>query len=251
MDEPDAEYAPQSPDLSGYYGSGYETQQQQSFHPSQQYHQDTFNAPSNSYNNQYSYSAPLNPSFQTQQYPGIMPQNGHPIKSEKFYGQDDDADWTPHDVTAKGNRKGKNIQQQIDDDCGKAAPGVEEGIKVATKFPVARIKRIMQADEDVGKVAQVTPTAVSLELFMISVVTKAANVAKDKSSKRVTAAHLKQAMTNDEQLDFLADIIAKVPDAPAPKKDEDSEEAVEGKRKKSGGAGAGGGRRRKKADDGF
>ena len=29
-----------------------------------------------------------------------------------------------------------------------------------TKFPVARIKRIMQADEDVGKVAQVTPTAV-------------------------------------------------------------------------------------------
>lgn len=43
---------------------------------------------------------------------------------------------------------------------GKLAPGVEEGIEVKTKFPVARIKRIMQADEDVGKVAQVTPTAV-------------------------------------------------------------------------------------------
>ena len=40
----------------------------------------------------------------------------------------------------------------------KARPG--EGIEVKTKFPVARIKRIMQADEDVGKVAQVTPIAV-------------------------------------------------------------------------------------------
>ena len=42
----------------------------------------------------------------------------------------------------------------------KLAPGVAEGIEVKTKFPVARIKRIMQADDDVGKVAQVTPTAV-------------------------------------------------------------------------------------------
>lgn len=40
------------------------------------------------------------------------------------------------------------------------APGAAEGIEVKTKFPVARIKRIMQADEDVGKVAQVTPVAV-------------------------------------------------------------------------------------------
>lgn len=39
-----------------------------------------------------------------------------------------------------------------------ARPGA--GIEVKTKFPVARIKRIMQADEDVGKVAQVTPIAV-------------------------------------------------------------------------------------------
>lgn len=35
-----------------------------------------------------------------------------------------------------------------------------DGVDVRTKFPVARIKRIMQADEEVGKVAQVTPIAV-------------------------------------------------------------------------------------------
>lgn len=39
-------------------------------------------------------------------------------------------------------------------------PSPSGGIDVKTKFPVARIKRIMQADEDVGKVAQVTPIAV-------------------------------------------------------------------------------------------
>ena len=34
------------------------------------------------------------------------------------------------------------------------------------RFPVARIKKIMQADEDIGKVAQVTPVAVGMRLVM-------------------------------------------------------------------------------------
>ncbi|EED19827.1 CBF/NF-Y family transcription factor, putative [Talaromyces stipitatus ATCC 10500] len=120
-----------------------------------------------------------------------------------------------------------------------------DGIDVKTKFPVARIKRIMQADEEVGKVAQVTPIAVSkaLELFMISLVTKAAQEARDRNSKRVTAAHLKQAVAKDEVLDFLADICSKVPDQPARKNDEDgSDHNNEGKRK------SGGGRRKRDLD---
>ncbi|KAL8717209.1 MAG: hypothetical protein Q9225_005529 [Loekoesia sp. 1 TL-2023] len=250
MDEPDEEYAPQSPDLSAYHSSSHEPQPQNSYYPQQPYNQSAYHAPPN-LNDPYSYHnpSPQQP-YQTQQYPG-MPQNGYDSKSQRF--REDDAEWTPGSIGGKENRKGKNAQPRIEDDCGKPAPGVEEGIKVATKFPVARIKRIMQADEDVGKVAQVTPTAVSkaLELFMISVVTKAANEAKAKSSKRVTAAHLKQAVEKDEQLDFLAEIISKVPDAPASKKDDDSEEAVEGKRKKAGGGGGGGARRKKKTDDDF
>jgi hypothetical protein len=43
---------------------------------------------------------------------------------------------------------------------GLTGSGPSLGIEVRTKFPVARIKRIMQADEEVGKVAQVTPVAV-------------------------------------------------------------------------------------------
>lgn len=66
-------------------------------------------------------------------------------------------------VTGPGRRSKKAKIE--DDECDKPAPGVEEGIDVKTKFPVARIKRIMQADEDVGKVAQVTPTAVCESLL--------------------------------------------------------------------------------------
>lgn len=50
-----------------------------------------------------------------------------------------------------------------------AGGGASKGIEVKTKFPVARIKRIMQADEEVGKVAQVTPVVVckSAHLYLL------------------------------------------------------------------------------------
>ncbi|KAL7266398.1 hypothetical protein RUND412_011058 [Rhizina undulata] len=103
---------------------------------------------------------------------------------------------------------------------GMSGVGDIEGRSVAirTKFPVARIKRIMQADEDVGKVAQVTPVVVSkaLELFMIALCDKASAQARVRNSKRITAGHLKQAVLHEEQFDFLADIISKVPDIPLP-----------------------------------
>jgi histone H3/H4 len=90
-------------------------------------------------------------------------------------------------------------------------------IEIKTKFPVARIKRIMQADEEVGKVAQVTPVAVSkaLELFMIALVSGAAEKAKEKGGKRVTAQHLKQVvLSSPEQFDFLQEIVGRVVEAP-------------------------------------
>ena len=69
---------------------------------------------------------------------------------------------------------------------------------------------------------------------MISLVTKAAKEAKDRNSKRVTASHLKHAVAKDEVLDFLADIIAKVPDQPSRKHDDDGSDQNEGKRKRGG-----------------
>ncbi|KAK5011731.1 hypothetical protein LTR16_005784 [Cryomyces antarcticus] len=112
----------------------------------------------------------------------------------------------------------------------------------------------MQADEDVGKVAQVTPVVVSkaLELFMIALITRSAAAAKQRASKRVTAAHLKHAVLSDDRFDFLGDIVGKVADAPSASKDEaDTDEAVAAEG--SGGAGAkkkrAGGKRKKASEE--
>lgn len=79
---------------------------------------------------------------------------------------------------------------------------------------------------------------------MISLVTKASQEAKDKSSKRISAAHLKRAVAKDEVLDFLDDIISKIPDQPG-KKDDDGSDQNECKKRK------GGGRRKKEDSDDF
>ncbi|KAG0046906.1 hypothetical protein BGZ83_007956 [Gryganskiella cystojenkinii] len=86
--------------------------------------------------------------------------------------------------------------------------------KYKTKFPVARIKKIMQMDEDVGKVAQATPILISkaLELFMQSLIDEACMETRAKNAKRLTAAHLKKTILDKDQFDFLRDIVENVAD---------------------------------------
>lgn len=101
----------------------------------------------------------------------------------------------------------------------------------------------MQADEEVGKVAQQTPIAVgkALELFMIQLVTKSAEVAKDKGSKRVTAPMLKHVVETDDQWDFLREIVGRVENekegskSKAKAESESEEEDSEPKKKVRGG----------------
>jgi Dr1-associated corepressor len=87
------------------------------------------------------------------------------------------------------------------------------GTSWKSRFPVARIKKIMQADEDVGKVAQVTPVAIctsippllcfaicvvrvdlcvakALELFMDRIIKAVASETKARGAKKVTPSHL-------------------------------------------------------------
>lgn len=70
---------------------------------------------------------------------------------------------------------------------------------------MARIKKIMQADEDVGKVAQVVPVIISkaLELFMASLIDEAARHTVQTGHKRVIPGHLKMAIKNNPMFDFL------------------------------------------------
>ncbi|TIA80693.1 hypothetical protein E3P98_02544 [Wallemia ichthyophaga] len=82
-----------------------------------------------------------------------------------------------------------------------------------TKFPVARIKKIMQMDDEVGKVAQATPVLISkaLELFMQALVDETIKITQEKGAKKMTAQHLKQTISNTEQFDFLTEIADKIP----------------------------------------
>ncbi|KIW02134.1 uncharacterized protein PV09_06622 [Verruconis gallopava] len=201
------------------------------------------------------YGAPI-PAPHRQGHPPQHPHSSE-VKLQESHSAHQDSSGAAMPAAVRGGKKAKKEEE----DAGGAeyennAPGVKEGIEVRTKFPVARIKRIMQADEDVGKVAQVTPVAVSkaLELFMISLVTKAAAQARSRGSKRVLATHLKQAVLEDDQFDYLQEIVSKVVEAPSKTADkhEDSDDAMDGgsiapaKKKRATG---GGKKRRKNSDD--
>ncbi|KAJ3365553.1 hypothetical protein GGF31_008518 [Allomyces arbusculus] len=88
--------------------------------------------------------------------------------------------------------------------------------KYRTKFPVARIKKIMQLDEDVGKVAQATPVLISkaLELFMQALIDESVAQTRAAGGKRVHAGHMKQAILTTDQFDFLRETVQDVEDAP-------------------------------------
>lgn len=105
-----------------------------------------------------------------------------------------------------------------------------------TKFPVARIKKIMQKDEEVGKVAQATPVVISkaLELFLGMIIEEAHKVTAERGSKKVEAYHLKHAIETTETLDFLKEIVEAVPDPSAGGTIDMESENTESTKKKRG-----------------
>ncbi|GAA6092215.1 dr1-associated corepressor [Tachysurus ichikawai] len=120
--------------------------------------------------------------------------------------------------------------------------------KYNARFPPARIKKIMQTDEEIGKVAAAVPVIISraLELFLESLLTKACHVTQSRNAKTMTTSHLKQCIELEQQFDFLKDLVAAVPDMQG-EGDENHTEGAEriprrgrkpGSGRKNGGAGA-------------
>jgi len=87
--------------------------------------------------------------------------------------------------------------------------------KFKTRFPVARIKKIMQKDDEVGKIAQATPVLISkcIELFMSDLVEKSCNVARSKKSRILNVSHMKQCVREEPEYDFLRELVDSVPDS--------------------------------------
>lgn len=82
---------------------------------------------------------------------------------------------------------------------------------IKTHFPAARIKKLMQSDEEIGKVAQATPVVVgrALEFFLASLVDASVDQARQAGIKRINAQHVKKAIESNENFDFLVDTICK------------------------------------------
>lgn len=151
-EDPDGDYAPRSPDLSAYDSdtvTAFDQKYRGSIsHPTP--HITTISQPPPPLTPQHhAYIPPDNT-------PGTVPM---PSRFGKMKLEAEDQVWSPQKphiaMDPLQSSNGQSIKSHND-----LAPGVAEGIEVRTKFPAARIKRIMQADEDVGKVAQVTPHVV-------------------------------------------------------------------------------------------
>ncbi|VDL27589.1 unnamed protein product [Hymenolepis diminuta] len=109
--------------------------------------------------------------------------------------------------------------------------------KFSAKFPTARIKKIMQLDDEIGKLSATVPPVVSraLELFVMQLMTKAYNLTTSRNSKTILPIYLKEAIESEEVFAFLKPLVAHIA----------VEENIEGKSKSRNGNG---GRKRKNED---
>lgn len=80
------------------------------------------------------------------------------------------------------------------------------------RFPPNRIKKIMQEDEEVGKMTHPVPVMVArcLELFTARLVSRAGQVAEERGARTLSTLHLRAAVEGDITLDFLRPLVAKV-----------------------------------------
>lgn len=106
--------------------------------------------------------------------------------------------------------------------------------KYNARFPPARIKKIMQTDEDIGKVAAPVPVILSkaLEIFMQSLLETACKNTQARHAKTMSTAHLKQCITSESQFDFLKELVNNIPDLPTNEEEADDLDEPKPKRKK-------------------
>ncbi|XP_049595944.1 dr1-associated corepressor [Syngnathus scovelli] len=79
------------------------------------------------------------------------------------------------------------------------------------RFALARIKKIMQKNAEVGRIAMAVPVIISrlLEMFLKSLLTKTYLITKSNLSSVVSLVHVKQCIESEKLFHFLKDMTAK------------------------------------------
>ncbi|UJR36091.1 hypothetical protein I4U23_028826 [Adineta vaga] len=88
--------------------------------------------------------------------------------------------------------------------------------KPNTLFLPARIKRLMQKDEEVGKLSATVPViaARALEQFLEELITKTASITSSLQAKTLTPDHIRQHIYADSRLSFLQDLANRMASGP-------------------------------------
>merc|ERR1739838_368010 len=89
---------------------------------------------------------------------------------------------------------------------------------MGSRFPPARIKKIMQTDEEIGKVAAAVPVVISkcIELFIVGLLKKTGEVTSSRKAKAVSTSHLKECIQKEKTYDFLTSLVENEPDCEPP-----------------------------------
>ncbi|XP_065213592.1 dr1-associated corepressor [Planococcus citri] len=98
--------------------------------------------------------------------------------------------------------------------------------KYNARFPAGRIKKIMQMDDDVGKIAHAVPVVISrsVELFVNSLLNHTADITREKNAKTVSLSHTKHCILNVQKFEFLKDLVKNIADV-GPEEDKKSSKA--------------------------
>ncbi|KAJ8290361.1 hypothetical protein GJAV_G00011880 [Gymnothorax javanicus] len=80
--------------------------------------------------------------------------------------------------------------------------------KYNVRFPPGRIKKIMQQDTEVGRIAAAVPVIISraLEMFLKSFLIMTSQITQSKHSRVMSMAHMKQCIESEKLFDFLRDL---------------------------------------------
>lgn len=72
--------------------------------------------------------------------------------------------------------------------------------KKKTRFPISRIKKLMQLNEDIGKTTATVPVILSraIELFLGDLLTRVSQVAGTQGVSKITLTHLQEVIDTDE-----------------------------------------------------
>merc|ERR1712179_238007 len=104
--------------------------------------------------------------------------------------------------------------------------GIMKKRNPTVRFSATHIKKMMQVDEDIGKMSHAVPAMVgkAVELFSTILVQKAGDITRQRGAKTLTQEHVATVIKQDPRFDFLVDLVKGIDqdtfsDSNRPKKD--------------------------------